>query len=249
MDSALPPVAVTLQKAVKLQQATLQLPAPGQAIATVATSAHLPETFDLRDTDGVVQAHAAVGIDITREAALLFSAKYLGEVTPVQISDCTTLLGCLSLYPCKRIVTLAPNPPLADSLMKRYGIALSSHTWPAHLSPPQFEPSWFSTISKKHSSEWIFTSAAPGTECLALATAAQFASNGVLMLVPYGNLAQAPPELQRLLHTYKCADRLAVIQRSPSVNRMWLSVFSSIATRSAAVAAGGPSSHDCWVSM
>jgi hypothetical protein len=143
MDTSLPAVSVTLQKALKLQHATLQLPsAPAQASAMGAVlSPSLPVSFDLRDPKAVMEAHALFGIKLHKEAATLFITKYLGDITPTQSSDCTTLLGCLSLYPCKRIVTLAPDATLSDSLMKRYGIALSSHTWPSHMSPPQFVPS------------------------------------------------------------------------------------------------------------
>jgi hypothetical protein len=130
MDPSLPALPVTLQKALKPQHATLQLPAPPtQASALVAISTGpLPDCFDLRDPEAVMGAHAAFGLKLARQAANLFISKYLEEVTDVHSSDCAALLGCLSLYPCKRIIALTPDPTLADSLLKRYGIAISSHT-------------------------------------------------------------------------------------------------------------------------
>jgi hypothetical protein len=109
-----------------------QLPLPRQAAMSAVLSPSLPASFDLRDPEAVMEAHALFGIKLHKEAAALFITKYLGDITPTQSSDCTTLLGCLSLYPCKRIVTLAPDATLSDSLMKRYGIALSSHTLGHH---------------------------------------------------------------------------------------------------------------------
>jgi hypothetical protein len=209
----------------------------------------LPEQFDLSSPSAVQTAHLVFGIDLSIQAATVWFQRFNQAPAPLVQQDCEELFSSISLHPATSVLSVHPDPCLSAAIAARYSIKVSSPDWPGDLLPPQFVIAAVSAAIKKLPAAWVFTSAAPGTECLALALAAEHATSGAFIKVPYAALSASPLELRQLLHSYKCSDRLALIQSSQSRTHMWIAVFASLAARSAAISVGGPSTHTSWVVM
>jgi hypothetical protein len=249
-DRSNPAEPITLRKALHLQNSTLQVP---QSSAIVSMAARikpkLPEQFDLSSPSAVQAAHHIFGINLSSQAATIWFQRFNQAPAPLSQQDCIDLFSSISLHPVTNVLSIHPDDILSKSIASRYNVKVSSPDWPANLLPPQFVAAAVSATIKKLPHDWIFTSTPAGTECLALALATEHAATGAFMLAPYATLSAAPLELRQLLHSYKCSDRLALIQNSQSRTHLWIAVFTSLAARSAAISVGGPSSHTSWVFM
>jgi hypothetical protein len=247
-DRSIAAEPITLRKALRLQNITLQVPHPAAIVSLAAlVKPALPQQFDLSSPSAVQAAHLIFGISLSLQSATTWFQRF--NQAPAQLSqqDCVNLLSSISLHPVNSVLSMHPDQVLSAAIATRYSIRVSSPDWPAGLLPPQFVVAAVSATIKKRPADWVFTSAAPGTECLALALAAEHATSGAFILAPFAAVSAAPLELRQLRHSYKCSDRLALIQSPRSRTHMWIAVFASLAARSAAISVGGPTSHTSWV--
>jgi hypothetical protein len=225
-NTSKPAEHITLRKALRLQEMTLQVsPLPAMISMAALVKPTLPEQFDLSSPAAVQAAHLLFDIELPVHAATSWFQRYTQPVAPLQQQDCLDLLSNISLHPASTVFSVHSDTTLSAAVAARYRTQISTAVWPSGLLPPQFVPTFFAAANKKKPAEWIFTAAAPGTEALALALAAEHATMGVFILAPYAALSAAPLEFRQLLQAYKCSDRLALIQHSPSRTHTWIAVF------------------------